>query len=242
VLIAAKFAEMALMVLAYMALTGGPIEALVVILFLLSTQATFFSPAKYGILPELLAPAQLSRANGLMEMTRDVAVILRTPPGGLLCTIWHGQPARIGALLIAIAAAGMLASPLIGRGPRPSAARSFRINPWREIAEGLRRLSGDRSLAFAVAGIACFDFLCTLVTLDMILVVKGQMELDDLHVGMLGAAAGLGAGAGSIAAARLSGDRIEPCLAFAGYIGVGALLFGLAAASTAYIPTAIVFL
>src|SRR5262249_43742504 len=60
VLIAAKFAEMALMVLAYMALTGGPIEALVVILFLLSTQATFFSPAKYGILPELLAPAQLS--------------------------------------------------------------------------------------------------------------------------------------------------------------------------------------
>jgi len=69
------------------------------------------------------------------------------------------------------------------------------------------------------------------------------MGLDDLHIGMLGAAVGLGAGAGSIAAARLSGDRrIEPCLAFAGFIGVGAMLFGLAAASAAYAFTAAAFL
>jgi len=242
VLIAAKLVETALMALAFMALTAGPIAALVVILFLLSTQATFFSPAKYGILPELLAPSELSRANGLMEMTRYVAVILGTAAGGFLCSIWHGQPGRIGALLIGIAAVGLLASPLIGRAPRSSSARAFRINPWREIAEGMRRLSGDRSLAFAVAGIACFEFLCALVMLDMILVGKVQMAIDDLHIGVLGAAVGLGAGAGSIAAARLSGDRIEPCLAFAGFIGVGAMLFGLAAASAAYAPTALVFL
>ncbi len=242
VLIGAKLVETALMALAFMALTAGPIEALVVILFLLSTQATFFSPAKYGILPELLAPSELSRANGLMEMTRYVAVILGTAAGGFLCSIWHGQPGRVGALLIGIAAVGLLASPLIGRAPRPGGARAFRINPWREIAEGMRRLSGDRSLAFAVAGITCFEFLCALVMLDMILVGKAQMGLDDLHIGMLGAAVGLGAGAGSIAAARLSGDGIEPCLAFAGYLGVGAMLFGLAAASTAYALTVVAFL
>ena len=106
----------------------------------------------------------------------------------------------------------------------------------------MRRLSGDRRLAFAVAGITCFEFLCALVMLDMIVVGKAQMGLDDLHIGMLGAAVGLGSGAGSIAAARFSGDRIEPCLAFAGYLGIGAMLFGLAAASTAYAFAAVAFL
>ncbi len=242
VLIVAKVIETVVMALALLALTVGPIEVLVAILFLLSTQATFFSPAKYGILPELLAPSALPFANGLMEMTRYVAVILGTATGGILLSVWDGRPGRIGALLVGIAAAGMLASLLIGRATRVSAARPFRINPWREIAEGLRRLSGDRALAFAVAGIAIFEFLCALVMLDMIVVGKSQMNLDDLRIGMLGAVVGLGAGIGSVVAGALSGGRLEPSLAFVGYIGVGVMLLGLAAASVAYAPTVLVFL
>jgi len=241
VVIATRLAEVAVMLLGLVALATGRIEALVLILFLLSTQAAFFSPAKYGLLPELLAPSALSLANGVMEMTRYVAVILGTAAGGLLLSVWHESPGHIGILLIAIAGTGMLASLLIGRAPRPGTARAFRLNPWREIAEGVRRLPGNRALALGVAGIAVLDFLCALVMLDMILLCKTELGLDDLHIGILGAIVGLGAGIGSLAAARLSGARIEPGLAFAGYIGIGVLLVGLAAASVAYVPTAFVF-
>ncbi len=242
VLIATRVIEAVVMALAFVALTVGSIEVLVVILFLVSTQAAFFSPAKYGILPELLAPPALPLANGLMEMTRYVAVILGTATGGILLSVWRGQPGHIGALLLGIAAAGMLASLLIGRVTRVSAARPFRINPWREIAEGLRRLSTDRALALAVSGVAVLEFLSALVMLDMVVIGKSQMGLDDLSIGMLGAIVGLGAGIGSIVAGALSRGRIEPSLAFAGYVGVGVMLFGLAAASVAYAPTAFVFL
>ena len=242
VLIASKAVEVLITMLAFAALNLGSVELLIVLLFLLSTQATFFSPAKYGILPELLAPSALPLANGLMEMSRYVAVILGTAAGGIVLSMWRGKPGWIGALLMAVAVAGLLASLLVGRTKRVGGVRPFRINPWREIAEGLRRVRGKNALAPAVAGIAILEFLSALVMLDMILLGKSQMNLDDLHIGMLGAVVGLGAGAGSLAAAALSRGRIEPALALAGYAGIGVLLPVLAAASVAYVPTAIVFL
>jgi acyl-[acyl-carrier-protein]-phospholipid O-acyltransferase/long-chain-fatty-acid--[acyl-carrier-protein] ligase len=242
VVIAAKLGETLVMGMAFVALTVGRIELLVVILFLLSIQATFFSPAKYGILPEALASSRLSRANGLMEMTRYLAVILGTASAGLLLSVWHRHPARIGVVLIGVAAAGLLVSLAIGPVPRPVAAKAFHVNPWREIADGMRRLAVDRSLALAVAGIAWFEFLCALVMLNMILLGKTQMGLDDLHIGVLGAVVGIGAGAGSLMTGYLSGGRVEPGLALVGYVGIGAMLLGLVPATAAYATTATAFL
>ena len=48
------------------------------VLFLMAVQSTFFSPAKYGIVPEALPAEDLSRANGLLEMSTFVAIVLGT--------------------------------------------------------------------------------------------------------------------------------------------------------------------
>jgi acyl-[acyl-carrier-protein]-phospholipid O-acyltransferase/long-chain-fatty-acid--[acyl-carrier-protein] ligase len=242
VVILAKIAEFAVMAVALVALMVGRIELLILVLFLVSTQATFFSPAKYGMLPEALPPSALSWANGIMEMTRYAAVILGTAVAGLLLWLWRGQPARIGAVLVGVAAAGLLASLMIGRLPRVERASDFRWNPWGEIADGLRRLAAARRLATAVAGIACFEFLCALVMLDIIVLAKTRMGLDDLEIGVFGTIVGIGAGGGSLLAGRLSGDRIEPGLAVAGFVGIGAVLLALPVAAAAYAPTAAAFL
>ena len=52
------------------------------VLFLIALQATFFSPAKYGILPEMLPDRDLSRANGVLEMSTFVAIVRGTAVGG----------------------------------------------------------------------------------------------------------------------------------------------------------------
>jgi acyl-[acyl-carrier-protein]-phospholipid O-acyltransferase/long-chain-fatty-acid--[acyl-carrier-protein] ligase len=86
----------------------------------------------------------------------------------------------------------------------------------------------------AVAGITYFEFLGTLVLLDVILVGKEVMGLDDLATGMLDAFAGLGIGGGSFVAGRLSGDRVELGLVPFGAIGVGLTLLALAPSTHSY--------
>src|SRR5215468_8070887 len=59
-----KAFEIVIMAVGMFALAERSVELLLVVLFLLAMQANFFSPAKYGILPEMLGEAQLTRANG----------------------------------------------------------------------------------------------------------------------------------------------------------------------------------
>src|SRR5690348_1734405 len=68
VLVACKLSEIALMALATLALgAGSGIEILLLVLFLVATHSTLFSPSKYGCVPEIVAPEQLARANGILE-------------------------------------------------------------------------------------------------------------------------------------------------------------------------------
>ena len=68
ILILTKGFEIVAMGLGLLAFWSGRIEAMFAVLFLMAMQSSFFSPAKYGILPEMLPDKDLSRGNGLVEM------------------------------------------------------------------------------------------------------------------------------------------------------------------------------
>jgi acyl-[acyl-carrier-protein]-phospholipid O-acyltransferase/long-chain-fatty-acid--[acyl-carrier-protein] ligase len=237
VLIVAKALEIVIMVLALGALLSGRADVLISILFLTALQATFFSPAKYGILPEMLAVPDLCRANGYLEMSRYGAIILGTVAGGVMMATWQDQPGRIGLVLIGIAAVGTLVSKRIAVVPRSGAGTRFSFNPWRETGIGLRRLARDRALWPAVAGITYFESLGALVMLNMLLVGKAVMALDDVRIGMIAAFAGIGVGCGSWLAGRLSGGERELSLVPLGALGVGVMLLRLSAATGSYPQT-----
>jgi acyl-[acyl-carrier-protein]-phospholipid O-acyltransferase/long-chain-fatty-acid--[acyl-carrier-protein] ligase len=234
VLIVAKAGEIAVMSLALAALMLGRVEALLAALFLLAAQATFFSPAKYGILPELLPESALPRANALLELSRYVAVIIGTVLGGLVLALWGERPAAIGLLLVAVAAAGFIATLGISAVPKSGAEKRFRVNPWGEVAAGIRRLAGDAGLMSTVAAITYFEFLGALVLLDVILVGKEVIGLDDAWTGSLGAFVGLGIGIGSLAAGRLSRGRVEIGMVPLGAVGIGLGVVALSGASASY--------
>src|SRR5437764_13037025 len=69
VLIVTKSLEIVATGLGLVAFAIGWLELTYVVLFLFALQATFFSPAKYGILPEVLPDSELSRANGVLAMS-----------------------------------------------------------------------------------------------------------------------------------------------------------------------------
>ena len=81
-----KWIEVALMSAAAISLFAFPDDGFprLLILGLMGAQSALSSPAKYGILPELLPHEQLSKGNGHLEMWTFLAIILGTVSGGLL--------------------------------------------------------------------------------------------------------------------------------------------------------------
>ncbi|HXN05734.1 MAG TPA: MFS transporter, partial [Nitrospiria bacterium] len=140
VLIVSKSAEIAAMGLAPFVLLSGKMEWMLAVLFLMAMHSSFFSPAKYGILPEMLPDRELSRANGLLEMTTFMAIILGTSVGALLFAAFKPHPEQMGLVLLFVAVFGTMMSFGIAKVPSPATRERIRVFPWSEIFDGVQRL------------------------------------------------------------------------------------------------------
>ena len=228
-----KSLEVITMMTGIAALVSGRMDFLLTVLFLLAVQATFFSPARYGILPEIMPEANLSRANGLLELTTFVAIVTGASFGTFLYGRWQDEPVRMGAMMLGIAIIGTLASLHIRKVPPASMpdAERFHWNPFREIIEGGRELRERRALAMSVLGISWFWFTGALFQLALLLEGKEVLHVSDGRAGFLVTPLALGIGFGSVAAGAISGEHIELGLVPAGsaLMGVSAILLGLTA-------------
>jgi acyl-[acyl-carrier-protein]-phospholipid O-acyltransferase/long-chain-fatty-acid--[acyl-carrier-protein] ligase len=216
-----KSLEVVTMLMGIAALVTGRMDFLLIVLFLLATQANFFSPAKYGILPEMMDEASLSRANGLLELTTFVAIVIGTSFGTMLHAHWRGEPLKMGTVLLAIAVVGTLLSLHIQKVRPAGATEAFHWNPFREIVTGSRALLAERPLAWCVFGISWFWFAGALFQMALLLAGNEVWRVSEGQVGFLVTALAAGIGAGSVAAGSISGDHIE-----LGLSPVGAALMG----------------
>lgn len=232
VLQSTKAFEIVVMLAGCGALYTRSVNLLLVVLFLLAVQANMFSPAKYGIVPEMLSEAQISRANGLLEFTTFAAIILGTSGGTLLFARWKDRPLAMGGVLLGIAIVGFVASIFIPRVPPSGAREPIRLNPFHELRAGMARISANRPLWLTAAGISYFWFIGALFQLTVILAGSESLHLSETHTGLLVTALAFGIGVGSLAAGWLSGDRVE-----IGLIPCGAALLGLFAIATGFAHT-----
>jgi acyl-[acyl-carrier-protein]-phospholipid O-acyltransferase/long-chain-fatty-acid--[acyl-carrier-protein] ligase len=235
VLMLCKLAEILVMVAGLLALAHANwIAGLLFILFLTATHSTFFSPAKYGAVPEIVAPRQLTRANGILEATRYAAIILGTAAGGMLMELWRPTPLWIGLVMVLIAVIGFLCSifikPLFSAAP----ARTLSKNPWTVLCEGLKRISRSRSLMVAVASLTFFDAIATLTLLDVLLIGKNEIGLSDVAAGTVGAFAALGAGLGALFCGYLSGPKMDLGITPIAGFGTAVSLLGLGMTAHSY--------
>jgi len=216
-----KSIEVVTMLMGIAALVSGRLDLLMVVLFLLATQANFFSPAKYGILPEMMSEGALSRANGLLELTTFIAIVAGASLGTMLYGHLQGMPALLGSLLLAIAVIGTAASFAIRYVPPAGSTEPFHWNPFHEIIAGTRSLMKQRSLALSVLGISWFWFVGALFQLALLLAARETLHISESHSGFPMMALSIGIGVGSVAAGALSGDHIELGLVPAGALAMG---------------------
>ncbi|MFI5177789.1 MAG: acyl-[ACP]--phospholipid O-acyltransferase [Vicinamibacterales bacterium] len=239
VLVAMKIFEVVAMALAIPALASGRFGLHLAVLFLMGTQATFFSPAKYGIVPEIVGNDDLSRANGLLEMSTFLAIVLGTAVGGPLVMLWRDQPAWIGIGLTVVAVAGTVASLGIPDVPPARGAGRIALNPFGETWRAVRRLYPDRTLWMTTVGISYFWFLGALLQMALALFGQQALHVAEAEISWLLTALAIGIGAGSLAAGRLSGDKVELGLVPIGSIGMGVFSLWLAASPPSFVQAAI---
>jgi acyl-[acyl-carrier-protein]-phospholipid O-acyltransferase/long-chain-fatty-acid--[acyl-carrier-protein] ligase len=217
-----KALEIVTMGLGLSALLLNRIELLLAVLFLLATQANFFSPAKYGILPEMMGEAELTPANGLVEFSTLAAIVLGTSFGVFLIGLWKNDPWKMGGTLLAIAVIGSLTSLRIPKVPASGSSEPFHWNPFHEVWIGARRLKENRALFLTVLGISYFWFIGALFQMAILLMGKETLHASETSIGYLAMALAVGIGAGSITAGWFSREHIE-----LGVVPFGSLFLGL---------------
>jgi len=239
VLIGVKIFELFIMLVGLAALVTDHIEGMLLVVFLMGLHAAIFSPAKYGIVPEMLADRDLSRGNALLEMSTFVAIVLGTATGGVLMGNWTADAWRIGLGTLAVAAVGLFASVHITRVPPSGAHEPFRWNPFGEIAANTRHLLRDRPLWLAVLGVAFFWFAGVILKTGLLYFGTETLRTSSSGVSALWICLAVGIGCGNMLAGKLSGDKVELGLVPLGSMMMAVAAFALCAARGSLVAAAI---
>jgi acyl-[acyl-carrier-protein]-phospholipid O-acyltransferase/long-chain-fatty-acid--[acyl-carrier-protein] ligase len=196
-----------------------------VCVFLMGTHSAFYVPNKYGCLPEIFKPHALPRANGLVESTSFLAIILGTATGGALSFVFHGEEYYIGMILVVLALIGTLTSLLIEHIPPADPTRRFPgLLPWKlyqPFVKYLTTMLRSRPLHIALTNIAFFTFLVAFMRSTMYM--HGQSQIprwDEFTTSMVVAVVAFGVGLGSPLAGFLSRGKVELGLVPLGAFGM----------------------
>jgi acyl-[acyl-carrier-protein]-phospholipid O-acyltransferase/long-chain-fatty-acid--[acyl-carrier-protein] ligase len=210
VMIWAKVAEIAIMALGFLLARQGAVYPLLAVLFLMGAQSTFFSPAKYGFLPETHSEEELPKANGHTQLWTFLAIIAGGAVGGKIAAKYGTAPAGGFVWCIAFAALGTITSFFITPTPRCQPDLAFR---WRDpITPHLatfREIRRDQPLLVAFFGNTFFWFMGTILQLVLMTLAKVTLHGDNLLVGKLQAVVALGIGIGCTLAGYASKGRIR---------------------------------
>ncbi|MEM7167336.1 MAG: MFS transporter [Planctomycetota bacterium] len=232
VIVAMNFVEVSVMGLAMLALYIGAsnvnagVLLVLCVLFLMGTQSAFFGPSKYGSLPELVEGPRLSWANGVVNMSTNLAIIFGTALPVFLFLKDRDLPYFYsGFFFVAVAAIGWSISLFI-RG-KAAANPHLRFNagtlavPIHAIKE-LRHVAKDKELLLAILAESWFYLIgaSILAVLNAYGRSPDLLNLADGGTRLLPFVAG-GIALGSITVGKISGPRVELGLVPIGIIGMG---------------------
>lgn len=187
-----------------------------VVLGLMGAHSALFSPAKYGILPEILSHERLSSGNGLLELWTFLAIISGTVAGGILLD-WAGEAIWIsGLVLTTLAGLGFVVSWSV---PHVPPARS-EGGVGTTVMIAWEALRSDRILRLAVLGSVFFWAIASLAGQDILVYGKAALGLADRMVGLPLAVLAIGTGLGASMAGKVSASKVEYGLLPLGAIGL----------------------
>jgi MFS family permease len=236
-ILACKLAEVAIVLCGMAALATGQLWGPLAVLFLMGTHSAFFGPPKYGILPEMLRPTDLPRANGLMLMVTFLAIIFGLSAAGAAIHYgqlwWGAQLWPVSGACLVVAFLGVLAAWGIRKLPASEPGLRFQPSALFMTRETMHLLWTNRELRGVLGISSAFWFVGGVVYPQATNAFgKLQLGLNDLQTGALAACTGIGIAVGCVVAGGLSKDRIRGWVVRVGGFGLAGSLAALSIPGT----------
>jgi acyl-[acyl-carrier-protein]-phospholipid O-acyltransferase / long-chain-fatty-acid--[acyl-carrier-protein] ligase len=237
VAVATKFWELIVIAVAILGLLNKSIPVLMGALFLLSTQATFFSPAKYGVLPEMMGESELPVANAYLNIFTFAAILVGTLVGSFLAE-------KLGwacAIMACASVAGLAASHWIRPLPPAKPDEVWAWNPLKDLIANWALIRKDRALKLGVIAVNYFWFMGAILQLNIFLYASEMMKASPKVSGLLVMGVAVGVGVGSWMCGKLSRGKVELGLVPIGAFGMSLFAVDLLWAYHSYTRTAFDF-
>ncbi len=213
-----KALEIGIMLIAAAGFLHHSVVLLLVALFMMGAHSTFFAPAKYGLLPQVLTHAELVGGNAMLETGTFLAILLGTLVAGLLAG--HANTTWISASLFVVALVGFGVSLAMPKSQAVAPTQPLDWNPITSTIDNLRAARESRAVLLSVLGMSWFWFYGAVILTQLPQychnVLHGNESLVTLTIVMFS----VGVGIGSLLCERLSGRQVEIGLVPFGSIGL----------------------
>jgi acyl-[acyl-carrier-protein]-phospholipid O-acyltransferase/long-chain-fatty-acid--[acyl-carrier-protein] ligase len=237
VLVAMKGIELGLLAVGTLLLFLEPAGGwgLLMVLCLMGVQGAIFSPAKFGVLPEILPHRQLSEGNGRLQMVSFAGLIIGIVGGGVLLEAAGSQPWLAGLLLTALSGVGLFGAWMVPH-VRPARTQGGLAVTARGAWEAVR---ADRILYLSILGSAFYWTVASLLGQDVLIYTKTTLRLSEAWSVAPLTVFGIGVAVGSLLAGRLSSSKVEYGLIPLGAAGLGLFTLLLGALAPGLVGTTI---
>jgi MFS family permease len=217
-----KFWELGIMLLAAAGFLTGSITALMFVLFGLGVQATFFSPLKYGIIPDHLHEDELVAGNGLIEAGTFIGILAGTVAGGALIVLQAG-PMVVSVAGVALAVAGIGTAYWVPVAPSEAPDLKIGWNIFRETGALIGQAKANRPVWLAILGISWFWAVGATLLAEFPTIARDSLHAGGHVVTLMLAFFSIGVGFGSITCARLLKGQVSA--RFVPYAAIGISVF-----------------
>ncbi len=224
-----KLAEIPIAVVALIGFLTLNLWVTLAAMLMLAVQSSFFGPAKYGVMPEILADEHLSMANGVINMFTNLAVISGSLAAGPLSDLFYpkpidGQPLpepvlwAPGLALVVVAIAGFVAVLGFPKLKPANPHLKFDMNPFTTYIKSLRHMASGPLLAVVLAwgGFYMIAMIALLILPAYQAILGISYTATSYLLGVLGIAIAVG----SVTTGWISGKEIKPWLIPVGASGM----------------------
>lgn len=178
-------------------------------LFALTTFSTVFTIARNSVLPELIPPEKISKANGLVASFSFLGIIVGAFSASFILEMTHRNFMIAGIFLTLIASLSLLTSLFIQYTPPTRSSQKIKLFFLAEIYDTLKLSTQYPALLPAIFGSAYFLFFGAFCQLNIIPFAMQSLHMTDVQGGYLFLLSAVGIGVGSLLAGKISGNTVE---------------------------------
>jgi 1-acyl-sn-glycerol-3-phosphate acyltransferase len=214
-----KWLEILIMVLGSIGFLTENFPLLLIGLFLMGAQSTFFGPAKYSALPEIVERKELTRANAYFSVGTFISILLGTILGGVTISLPKNGAELTCVVVIFLAIIGTFFSHLFKKDLQAHPDQKIKWNPFAPLKDIFSNKNLRKDIYYSIYGVSWYWFLGAAFLSVIPIYAKDYLGADSHVATFFLAIFSVGVACGALLCNKLSGKKIE-----LGLVPLGSLL------------------